>query len=69
MVDEEIQIDFFLDNNLDSLTNKNIEGFNKGKLITLSTELALKVGIADRQVESLDSINILLGINDRLYYC
>lgn len=65
MVDEEIQIDFILDNNLDTLTNENIEGFNKGKLITLSTELALKVGIADRLVDSMESLNSVLNIDDK----
>ena len=36
----------------------DIEGFNKGKLITLSTDLALQLGIADNQVESF---SLLLG--------
>jgi membrane-bound serine protease (ClpP class) len=62
MVDEEIKIDFILSVENDTLTSGDIEGFNKGKLITLSTNFALKLGIADNQVESflllLDKLKI-----------
>ena len=62
MVDEEIEIDFILSVDNDTLKSGDIEGFNSGKLITLSTELALKLGIADEQVESfsilLDKLNV-----------
>ncbi len=62
MVDEEIEIDFILSVDNDTLKSGDIEGFNSGKLITLSTEMALKLGIADEQVESfsilLDKLNV-----------
>ena len=62
MVDEEIEIDFILSVDNDTLKSGDIEGFNSGKLITLSTELALKLGIADERVESfsilLDKLNV-----------
>ena len=49
MVDEEMEIDFILSVGNDTLNSNDIEGFNKGKLITLSTDLALQLGIADNQ--------------------
>ena len=65
MVDEEIEIDFILSVNNDTLNGGEIEGFNKGKLITLSTELALKSGIADAQVESFSALLNKLNIDEK----
>ena len=62
MVDEDMEIDFILSVGKDTL--RNIKGFNKGKLITLSTELALKLGIADKQVESFSALLDKLKIDD-----
>jgi len=64
MVDEDMEIDFILSVGNDTLRNNDIEGFNKGKLITLSTELALKLGIADEQVESFSALLEKLKIDD-----
>ena len=62
MVDEDMEIDFIISVEKDTLNSGDIEGFNKGKLITLSTDFAIKLGIADNQVESfsklLDQLNI-----------
>mgnify|MGYP003973867235 CR=1 FL=1 len=65
MVDEEIEIDFILSVGNDTLNSGDIEGFNKGKLITLSTDLALKLGIADERVESFSLLLDKLSINEK----
>lgn len=65
MVDEEIEIDFIISVNNDTLNGGEIEGFNSGKLITLSTDLALKSGIADAQVESFSDLLKKLNINQK----
>ena len=64
MVDEEMEIDFILSMEKDTLNSNDIEGFNKGKLITLSTDLALKLGIADNQVESFSFLLDHLEIDE-----
>ena len=64
MVDEEMEINFILSVDNDTLRNSDIEGFNKGKLITLSTDLALKLGIADEQVESFSALLGKLKIDE-----
>jgi membrane-bound serine protease (ClpP class) len=65
MVDEEIEIDFIISVNNDTLNGGEIEGFNSGKLITLSTDLALKSGIADAQVESFPDLLKKLNIDQK----
>jgi len=62
MVDEEMEIDFILSADKDTLSGSQIEGFNKGKLITLSTDLAIKLGIADNEVESFSLLLEYLNI-------
>jgi len=62
MVDEEMEIDFILSADKDTLSGSQIEGFNKGKLITLSTDLAIKLGIADNEVESFSLVLEYLNI-------
>ena len=62
MVDEEMEIDFILSVYKDTLSGSQIEGFNKGKLITLSTDLAIKLGIADNEVESFSLLLEYLNI-------
>ncbi len=64
MVDEEIEIDYILSVNNDTLRRHEIEGFHKGKLITLSTDLALKLGIADNQAESFSLLLEHLNIDE-----
>ncbi len=56
MVDEDIEISFMLNLVGDTLTSAEVEGFNKGKLITLSTQNAIQLGIANGEFNSLDSI-------------
>jgi len=43
MVDEELFIPYFLNIDGDTLTAKEVEGFSEGKLITLSTHLAVQL--------------------------
>jgi membrane-bound serine protease (ClpP class) len=56
MVDEDIEISFMLNLVGDTLTSAEVEGFNKGKLITLSTQNAIQLGIANGEFNSLDNI-------------
>ena len=62
MVDEEISIPFLLTVSGDTLTATEIEGFNEGKLVTLSTQNALKLGFANGEIESYDFLLDRLGI-------
>ena len=63
MVDEELSFEFLVING-DSLQVDDIEGRKEGKLITLTTELALKYGIADGKSESIEQIVENLGIEN-----
>jgi len=63
MVDEELSFEFLVING-DSLQIDDIEGRKEGKLITLTTELALKYGIADGKSESVEEIISDLGIEN-----
>ena len=63
MVDEELSFEFLVIDG-DSLKVEDIEGRKEGKLITLTTELALKYGIADGKGESIEEILSSLGIED-----
>ena len=63
MVDEELSFEFLVING-DSLQVDDIEGRKEGKLITLTTELALKYGIADGKSESIEEIVENLGIEN-----
>jgi len=63
MVDEELSFEFLIING-DSLQVDDIEGRKEGKLITLTTELALKYGIADEKSESIEEVISDLGIEN-----
>ncbi len=63
MVDEELSFEYLVVDG-DSLKVEDIEGRKEGKLITLTTELALKYGIADGKGESIEDILLSLGINE-----
>ena len=63
MVDEELSFEYLVVNG-DSLKVDDIEGRKEGKLITLTTELALKYGIADGKGESIQDVLSSLGINE-----
>ncbi len=52
MVDEEIEISYVVDVRGDTLTDDQVSGFKMDKLITLSTDLAIRLGIADREIEN-----------------
>jgi len=56
MVDEELSIPFIVNNFGDTLTSKDVEGFSEGKLVTLSTNMALLLGIADKELNNIDDI-------------
>ena len=63
MVDEELSFEYLVVNG-DSLKVDDIEGRKEGKLITLTTELAFKYGIADGKGESIQDVLSSLGINE-----
>jgi len=63
MVDEELSFEFLVMNG-DSLKVDDIEGRKEGKLITLTTELALKYNIADGKSESVEELLSDLGIEN-----
>ena len=63
MVDEELSFDFLIVDG-DSLKVEDIEGRKEGKLITLTTELALKYGISDGKSENLEELLSQLGIEN-----
>ena len=56
MVDEELSSDFLLNMQGDTLTAKDVEGFAEGKLITLSTQLAVQLGIAGGEFERIEDV-------------
>ena len=56
MVDEELSISFIINSRGDTLTSKDVEGFSEGKLVTLSTNLALLLEIADKQLNTIDDV-------------
>ena len=63
MVDEELSFEFLIVEG-DTLTVTDIEGRKEWKLITLTTELALKYGIADGKSESVEELLKSLNIED-----
>ena len=63
MVDEELSFDYLIVDG-DSLKVEDIEGRKEGKLITLTTELALKYGISDGKSENLEELLSQLGIEN-----
>ena len=63
MVDEELSFEFLVING-DSLIVDEIEGRKEGKLITLTTELALKYNIADGKSETVEELLSNLGIEN-----
>jgi membrane-bound serine protease (ClpP class) len=62
MVDEELSIPYYKNIYGDTLTNKEVEGFGEGKLITLSTNLAVQLGIADKKLDSFEKLLIYLNL-------
>ena len=63
MVDEELSFEYLVVDG-DSLKVDDIEGRKEGKLITLTTELALKYGIADGKSETIEELLLSLEINE-----
>ena len=63
MVDEELSFEYLVVDG-DSLKVEDIEGRKEGKLITLTTELALKYGIADGKGETIEELLSSLEINE-----
>ena len=64
MVDEDLSIPYLLNLEGDTLTSKDVEGFSEGKLITLSTQLAVQLGISDKEIETYDDLLIHLNFAD-----
>ena len=63
MVDEELSFEYLVVDG-DSLKVDDIEGRKEGKLITLTTELALKYGIADGKGETIEELLSSLEIDE-----
>ena len=66
MVDEELKFSSLLING-DSIKVDDIEGRKEGKLISLTTEQALKYKIADETVENIDEMIEDLGYSKIMY--
>lgn len=64
MVDEELEIPFLISVKGDTLTAEDVEGFKEDKLITLSTKYAILLGIADMELETLESVLAYLDAED-----
>ena len=64
MVDEELSIPFIVNSWGDTLTSKDVEGFSAGKLVTLSTNLAILLGIADEQLNNIDDVLDYMNLGD-----
>lgn len=64
MVDDEIEIDFHLTIDGDTLTENDINGFKEFKLITLSTMHAVVLGIADEEISSFEELLNHLDLED-----
>lgn len=56
MVDESLDIDTLILASGDTLYLDDIEGANEGKLLTLRTSTAMKYGMADYQMDSMDEV-------------
>lgn len=63
MVDEELSFTHLVIDG-DSVEVLDIEGRKEGKLITLTTELALKYGIVDGQAETMDEVLSTMNLTD-----
>ena len=66
MVDENLYIPFIIDSKGDTLTGLDIEGFNQGKLITLSTQRALALGIADKKINNSSELLNYLNLDNAI---
>ena len=56
MVDEDLSIEYFITSKGDTITSQKVEGFKEGKLITLSTNLALQLEIANGQFKNKEEL-------------
>ena len=63
MVDEELSFTHLVVNG-DSIEVHDLEGRKEGKLITLTTELAIKYKIADDEQETFEALLVSLELND-----
>lgn len=63
MVDEELSFTYLVING-DSVEVTDLEGRKEGKLITLTTDLAIKYGIAEEKVESFDDVLAAMNLVD-----
>ena len=63
MVDESLELDFYVSSFGDTLTSADIEGFKADKLVTLTTEDALKLGFANKTFENIELLIKYLGFD------
>ena len=66
MVDEDLSILFIVNSKGDTLTSKDVEGFSEGKLVTLSTNLAVLLGIADMELNNIDEVLDHMDLKDAI---
>ncbi|HCW75416.1 MAG TPA: peptidase [Candidatus Marinimicrobia bacterium] len=65
MVDESLDIDTLVLASGDTMFMDDVEGARPGKLLTLRTSTAIKYGIADYEMESLEEIYSHFNLKDR----
>ena len=64
MVDESLELDFYVTSFGDTLNSTDIEGFKVDKLVTLTTKDALKLGFANETFENIESLIDYLGFDN-----
>ena len=64
MVDESLELDFYVTSFGDTLNSTDIEGFKVDKLVTLTTKDALKLGFANETFENIESLIDYLGFEN-----
>ena len=64
MVDESLELDFYVTSSGDTLNSTDIEGFKVDKLVTLTTKDALKLGFANETFENIESLIDYLGFDN-----
>ena len=64
MVDESLELDFYVTSSGDTLNSTDIEGFKVDKLVTLTTKDALKLGFANETFENIESLIEYLGFDN-----
>ena len=63
MVDEDLYVAYFVTSKGDTITSEKVEGFKEGKLVTLSTNLALQLEIANGEFNNKKELLESMGIS------